>query len=121
ARSLIFATGLPPATVAAAAAALKIIAEDRELVIKPVHNARLFATSVGREQAQSAIVPVIVGESERALKAASMLEAHGYLVAPIRPPTVPIGTARLRFAFTAMHHPEDITRVAALLKTHGYL
>ena len=49
-----------------------------------------------------------------------MLESEGYLVVPIRPPTVPPGTARLRFAFTAMHRPEDIAHVAALVKDHGY-
>ena len=65
-------------------------------------------------------MPVIVGEADRALAASAMLEAHGYLVVPIRPPTVPPGTARLRFAFSAMHEAHEIDRAAAILKEHGY-
>jgi 8-amino-7-oxononanoate synthase len=120
ARSLLFATGLPPVSVAASSAALAIMKEDQALVQKPVDNARRFTTALGRGPAQSPIVPVIVGEAEAALAASAMLEANGYLVVPIRPPTVPPRTARLRFAFSAMHQAEDIDRVAALLKEHAY-
>jgi len=120
ARSLLFATGLPPASVAAATAALEIMKEDAGLVQKPLENARRFTTELGREPATSPIVPVVVGSPDIALAASAMLEAHGYLVVPIRPPSVPAGTARLRFAFTALHRADDIERVAALLKEHGY-
>jgi 8-amino-7-oxononanoate synthase len=65
-------------------------------------------------------VPVILGEPERALQASAMLERHGLLVVAIRPPSVPTGTARLRFAFSAMHEPDAIERAAALLKEHKY-
>ncbi len=119
ARSLLFATGLPPASVAAASAALEIMAEDRALVEKPIENARRFTDLLGRAPAESAIVPVIVGEAEAALAASAMLEANGYLVVAIRPPTVPNGTSRLRFAFSALHQADDINKVAALLTGHG--
>ena len=52
-----------------------------------------------------------------ALAAARLLEAEGFLVVPIRPPTVPVGTARLRFAFTARHDDDDIARLADLVRT----
>ena len=52
---------------------------------KPLENARRFTAALGREPAQSPIVPVIVGEAEAALAASAMLEANGYLVVPIRP------------------------------------
>jgi len=120
ARSLLFATGLPPASVAAATAALRIMRDDPELVKKPLENARLFTAALGRQPAQSPIVPVIVGQAGTALAASAALEADGYLVVAIRPPTVPPGTARLRFAFSAMHEAEDVERAAALLKEHGY-
>jgi 8-amino-7-oxononanoate synthase len=120
ARSLLFATGLPPASVAAAAAALEIIQSDPDLSQKPLLNAQRFTTALGREPAQSPIVPVIVGAADRALKASAMLAAHGYLVVAIRPPSVPPGTARLRFAFSAMHEAHDIGRVAELLHEQGY-
>jgi len=120
ARSLLYATALPPASVAAAAAALRIMRDDPGLVKKLLENARMFTCALGRQPAQSPIVPVIVGEAERALAASAMLLAHGYLVVPIRPPTVPPGTARLRFSFSAVHQAHDIERAAALLKEHGY-
>ena len=120
ARSLLFSTGLPPATVAAATAALRIIRDDPELRRKPLENARRFTAALGRPPAESPIVPVIVGEPERALAASAMLERHGLLVVAIRPPSVPTGTARLRFTFSALHQPEPIERAAALLKEQGY-
>jgi 8-amino-7-oxononanoate synthase len=120
ARTLLFSTGLPPATVAAAIASLRIIRDNPELRARPLANAVEFTRILGRAPAQSAIVPVKIGAAERALAASGMLESHGYLVIAIRPPTVPPETARLRFAFTAMHQKADIQRVAALLIEHGY-
>jgi 8-amino-7-oxononanoate synthase len=120
ARTLLFATGLPPASIAAATAALAIIEEEPVRIETAIENARRFTRALGRQPAQSPIVPVIVGEAETALAAAATLEAHGYLVVAIRPPTVPPGTARLRFAFSAMHRAPDIDRAASLLKEHGY-
>jgi 8-amino-7-oxononanoate synthase len=111
ARSLMFSTGLPPASVAASIAALKVMQEDKELCAKPLANARLFD-----EKAQSAVVPFIVGEPEKALELSTRLEREGFYVAAIRPPTVAPGTARLRFAFTAMHTPEQIARVKELVQ-----
>jgi 8-amino-7-oxononanoate synthase len=120
ARSLMFSTGLPPASVAAASAALRVIRDDVELRARPVANARRFTAALSRPPAQSPIVPIVLGEPDRALAASAMLERHGLLVVAIRPPSVPPGTARLRFAFSAMHEPEPIERAAALLKEHHY-
>lgn len=116
ARSFVYSTGLPPATVAAAAAALDIISGDPDLVAKPLRNARRFTRAAGLPDAQSAIVPVILGSAERALAASRRLEDEGFLAVAIRPPTVPDGTARLRFAFTAGHADTDIDRLAALMR-----
>jgi 8-amino-7-oxononanoate synthase len=120
ARSLMFSTGLPPASVAAATAALRIIRDDQELCMKPLENARRFTAALGRQPAVSQIVPVIVGEPERALAASAMLQEHGLLAVAIRPPSVPPGTARLRFTFSALHEAEPIERAAELLKKYGY-
>ena len=116
ARSFVYSTGLPPATVAAASAALDIIANDRELVTRPLRNARRFTSAAGLPEAQSAIVPAVLGTAERALAASHRLEDEGFLAVAIRPPTVPEGTARLRFAFTAGHTDADIDRLAALVR-----
>lgn len=114
ARSFVYSTGLPPASAAAALAALRIIQHDPDLVAKPLRKARRFTRALGLAEAQSPIVAVVLGEPARALEASAALQREGYLVAPIRPPTVPSGTARLRFAFTAAHDDGDIDRLAAL-------
>jgi 8-amino-7-oxononanoate synthase len=117
ARPLIYSTALPPAIIAAAIAALDLIAGDPALAAAPLAKARAFTARAGLRPATSQIVPVIVGAAEAALAAARFLEAEGYLVVPIRPPTVPAGTARLRFAFTARHDDGDIARLADLVRT----
>lgn len=101
ARSFIFSTGLPPATIAAANAALKLMTP--EFAAKPLALAKRFNSN-----AQSTIVPVILGEEVAALEKSKKLEASGFLVQAIRPPTVPAGTARLRVAFSALHNESMI-------------
>jgi 8-amino-7-oxononanoate synthase len=112
ARTLIYSTALPPAMAAAAIAALTIIESEPGLTGKPLAKARAFTSRLDLPEAQSPIVPLVLGEPEAALQASDKLAEEGFLVAPIRPPTVPIGTARLRFAFTALHPDEEIARLA---------
>ncbi len=118
ARTLIYSTALPPAVVAAAIAALDFIAGHPGYIALPVRKAKVFTLRAGLPEAQSSIVPVVVGNAAAALAAARMLEAEGFLVVPIRPPTVPEGTARLRLAFTARHDDADIARLADVIRTH---
>ena len=115
ARTLLFATGLPPANAAAALAALDIIERDPDHAALPLAKARAFTAALGLPEAQSPIVPLVLGAAEAALAASKMLEEEGFLVVAIRPPTVPPGTARLRFAFSARHHDADIARLAAII------
>ncbi len=115
ARTLLFATGLPPASVAAAIAALDIIESEPELTAKPLAKARAFTKHLGLPEAQSPIVSLVLGEAEAALAASKMLEEEGFLVVAIRPPTVPDGTARLRFAFSAGHRDADVARLAKIV------
>ncbi len=119
ARSLIYETGLPPAAVAASIAALDIIRTDNNLVSRPLRLARGFAESLGLPEAQSAIVPLILGSPESALQASLDLQEEGFLVTAIRPPTVPKGTARLRFTFCANHFEEDVSRLIKAIKRLG--
>jgi 8-amino-7-oxononanoate synthase len=115
ARSLIYSTALPPASAAAAIAALDIIENDPALTQRPLTKARDFARRLALPEAQSPIVPLVLGTSEAALGASKMLEEEGFLVIAIRPPTVPAGTARLRFAFCAGHDDEDVARLADIV------
>jgi 8-amino-7-oxononanoate synthase len=112
ARPLIYSTALPPASAAAAIAALDIIAADPGLCARPLAHARAFTRQLGLPDAQSPIVPLVLGRAETALKASKILEDEGFLVVAIRPPTVPEGSARLRFAFSAAHRDEDVARLA---------
>jgi 8-amino-7-oxononanoate synthase len=116
ARSVIYTTGLPPAMVAAALAALDVIERDPAYAALPVQKAQAFARSVGLPEPASNIVPIILGDARAALEAARVLEEHGFLAIAIRPPTVPAGTARLRLTFTAQHPDDEIERLAALVR-----
>jgi len=107
---------LPPASAAAALAALDIIESDPDLTARPLRNAQRFAEACGLPPAQSAVVPVLLGDELAALEAQQMLEREGFLAIAIRPPTVPKGTARLRLAFTAQHPEDEIARLAATVR-----
>jgi 8-amino-7-oxononanoate synthase len=116
ARTFIYSTGLPPPIVAAAIAAIDLIERDPAYAAEPLRKARLFARALNLPEAQSAIVPVIIGDTDAALAASKLLRDEGYLVVAIRPPTVPAGTARLRFAFTAQHSDAEIEGLAAIVR-----
>lgn len=119
ARSLIYSTALPPATVAASLKAVEIMQAEPELGKKALDNAKLFTSLLAMKDAESAVVPVIVKENDKALRISELLEKKGFLVAAIRPPTVPENSARLRFAFSALHEKKDIEAVAEALKKEG--
>ena len=116
ARSFVYSTGLPPASAAAAIAALDIIDSDPDLCARPVTNAALFCRTLGLTAPASAIVPLVLGDARNALAASRALEDDGFLVVAIRPPTVPHGTARLRFTFTAAHNEADVLRLAEAVR-----
>jgi 8-amino-7-oxononanoate synthase len=116
ARTLIYSTGLPPACVAAAIAALDLIEREPAYAALPVQKAKAFTRRVGLPEAQSPIVPVLIGDEQTALVASRFLEDEGYLVVAIRPPTVPAGTARLRLTFTAQHPDADVARLADIVR-----
>jgi 8-amino-7-oxononanoate synthase len=116
ARTLIYSTALPPMIVAAAIAALDIIQRDPVYAAEPLRKARLFTRALNLPEAQSAIVPLIVGDAAAALAASDLLRDNGFLVVAIRPPTVPAGTARLRLAFTAQHDDADIAQLAEIVR-----
>jgi 8-amino-7-oxononanoate synthase len=116
ARTLIYSTGLSPACVAASIAALELIEREPGYAALPVLKAKAFTKAAGLPEAQSPIVPVIIGEEEATLAASRLLADEGCLAAPIRPPTVAAGTARLRLTFTAQHPDEQIARLAGLVR-----
>ncbi|WP_162472596.1 8-amino-7-oxononanoate synthase [Thermoanaerobacter kivui] len=115
ARSFIFSTALSPPIVAAAIAALDVLEEELYLLDQLHANVRQFykgLKELGFEvlPTESAIIPLMVGESHRTLALSSALAEKGVFVPAIRPPTVPEGTSRLRITVMATHKPEDIQR-----------
>ncbi len=113
ARGFVYSTGLPPASAAAALAALDVLDAEPWRLARPLDLARRFTSALGLPHAQSAIVPLVVGEAERALRLSADLELRGFLSVAIRPPTVPSGEARLRFTFSAAHTDADVERLAS--------
>lgn len=112
ARSLIYTTALPPGTLAAADKGLELIETDASLTARPLAHARRFTGALGLPQAESAIVPLVLGDEGRALEAAGALAERGFHVTAMRPPTVPKGTSRLRFTFSAVHKAADVDALA---------
>jgi 8-amino-7-oxononanoate synthase len=106
ARPFIFSTAAPPAVAAALDASLDLIAaepERRERVrfLARYLRERLTAEGIAVPPGDSPIVPIVLGENERALAVAAVLQDAGFDVRAIRPPTVPAGTARLRVSINA--------------------
>ena len=116
-RTFIYSTGLAPAAAAAAIAANDVIETEPDYVALPLAKASLFAKLAGLPVPESCIVPIVLGDPARTLAASKRLDDAGYIVTAIRPPTVPAGTARLRFTFTAGHDDVDVRRLADLVVT----
>ena len=116
ARPFIFDTGLAPAAVGAAWAALRVlIAEPWRADAVVAHAATLAAASGVPGAPESAVVSVILGEPEVALAAAAACLDRGLRVGCFRPPTVPVGTSRLRLTARASLDPTELDLAAAVL------
>ncbi|WP_425399964.1 aminotransferase class I/II-fold pyridoxal phosphate-dependent enzyme [Aeoliella sp.] len=117
ARPFIYNTALPPALLLAASESLRIIGSQAGLGDKLLELAAHFRRELheqGLEVGPSAsqIVPVMVGDNQQAVQLAEALHERGILVKAIRPPTVPVGTARLRFSVTLAHNEQLLTHTA---------
>jgi len=120
ARSFIYSTGLPPAAVGAAVGALDVIAKTPDLGAELLARSaelrcRLQAKGLGAAASSSQIVPIIVGPNDRLMRIDRRLRKAGVIAAAIRPPTVPVGTARLRLSVTLAHGRDDLARTAEVL------
>lgn len=120
ARSYIYTTALPPAIAQATLMSLKLIKEEGW---RRQHLAELityFHTSAEQLNlpllpSHTPIQPVIIGESNRAISIAMALRDKGIVISAIRPPTVPLGSARLRITLSASHTKEHIDRLLQAL------
>jgi 8-amino-7-oxononanoate synthase len=118
ARSYIFSTAPTPADAAAALAALRILqsAEGAALTARLADLIdRVSEAGLAPPGHPSPIIPLVLGSEQAALTASAALLEQGLWVPAIRPPTVPIGTSRLRVTLSAAHRDEDVTRLLQAL------
>jgi 8-amino-7-oxononanoate synthase len=116
----IYSTALPPPVLGAIDAALELVPgmdAEREHVAGLAARFRARAQALGYDTGASTtqIVPLIAGSAEAALQLSERLREAGFWATPIRPPTVPQGTARVRLAFTAAHQDTHIDRLLEVL------
>lgn len=116
ARSFVYTTGLPPAVLAASLAAIGIIEAEPWRAEKAREHAAHFAAAFSLPAPDAAIVPLIVGDAQTALALSAHLAQQGFLVPAIRPPTVPVGTARLRVTFSATHKSDNVDALIRAIK-----
>ena len=116
----IYTTALPPAVAAASRASLVLIRAGqglRESLRERIAQFRNGASILGLDlmPSDTPIQPILLGSNERALAWSAALERQGCLVSAIRPPTVPVGQARLRVTLTAAHQVEDVDHLLQAL------
>ncbi len=120
ARSLIFSTGLPPAAVGGALAALDVLEAEPRRVERLRANADALRRGLAEEGLPVAggatqIIPLVVGAAADAVRMAEAALGRGVFAQAIRPPTVPEGTSRLRLAVMATHTPRELGEAARVL------
>ena len=124
ARSYIYTTALPPAVASATSTSLRLMQKESWRREKVNHLAKIFregANQLGLElmPSMTPIQPLLVGEAKDALDLASELQGKGILAQAIRPPTVPNGSARIRFTFSATHSEQHVERLLDALDEAG--
>ena len=117
-RPFIFTTALPPLTVDWTLFILRQLPAMQSrrnhlmalshTVRQRLQQAMSEAAAQGQPQSQSQIIPWLIGSSRDAILQAEALQRHGYYLLPVRPPTVPEGTARLRISLTAAIQEEEL-------------
>ncbi len=115
-RSFIYSTALPPAVVAADIEALNIIKDEphrRQTLLANADYFRQTLQTAGLDvRGSSQIIPLIIGDAEKATEVSELLSHDGYWVLPIRPPTVPANESRLRFSLSFDHGKDILQKLA---------
>ena len=121
ARTFIFTTALHPAAAGAALGALEVIRDDpepRERLRANASRLREGLRQLGFQlgHAKDHIIPLVVGDDHGAMALAEQLREKGIFVRGVRPPTVPVGTSRIRITASALHTEEMIDRVLSIFE-----
>lgn len=120
ARTYIYTTAMPPAIASATRASLTLVQQEtwrREKLQSLIHQFKQGASEIGITlmPSDTAIQPILVGSTKKAVTLSNQLREKGLLLTAIRPPTIPEGTARLRVTFSANHTEEDVDLLLAHL------
>ncbi len=123
-RGFIFTTALPPTVVAASLAALEVLEREPQFVDRLQANGdrlRRGLQDLGFDTlgSETHIIPVLVGSADRAMEMAANLRQAGIFAVPIRPPTVPMGAARIRVSVMATHTASDLELAIEGFETVG--
>jgi len=121
ARSFIFTTALPPSVIGSVIAAISILETDNTRIKILNKNAGYFRSQLRKEgfnilNTETHIIPLIIGENNKAIQFSKFLMQNGIFAVPIRPPTVPPYTARIRFSVTAAHSKEELGYTIEIIK-----
>jgi glycine C-acetyltransferase len=121
-RPQLFSNALPPTVACSALAALRVLETHPELLERLRENVRYFRAGLEERgfdplEGESAIIPVIVGETASAIELSERLLDHGVFVTGFGFPVVPEGTARIRIQASAAHEPEHIDRALEAFST----
>jgi 8-amino-7-oxononanoate synthase len=122
ARPYIYTTAMPAAIAAATLASIEIVRsepERREHLKNIIQQFKNGAQQIGLNlmASDTAIQPVLVGDAQLALGISEQLRKQGIMVTAIRPPTVPVGTARLRVTLSAAHSSQQVDQLLQALDT----
>jgi 8-amino-7-oxononanoate synthase len=120
ARSFIYSTALPPACLGAGRRAVAMVSESPQLGAALLARARQFHALLldagfSMPPFESQILPIMIGDNERAVSFSRALRERGIIATAVRPPTVPKGTARLRLSVTLAHSAADLERATRVL------
>jgi glycine C-acetyltransferase/8-amino-7-oxononanoate synthase len=123
-RAFTYTTAPPPATAAAATAALHVIEQEPERRVRLWKNRECLAQGLRRlgfhlTESESPILPIVIGDPGRAVTLSHTLLTHGVYAPAIRPPTVPPATSRIRLTITSEHTAEHIDSALAALERAG--
>ncbi|QWE28867.1 8-amino-7-oxononanoate synthase [Polynucleobacter sp. AM-7D1] len=123
-RPYIYSTATPPAIAHTLLSSLELIEGDEGIARrKQLHkliqiwNEEMTFSGWEKTPSSTPIQPVILGSNANALAAAKLLDEAGYWIPAIRPPTVPVGSSRLRITFSANHSANDLRELIKTLKS----
>ena len=121
ARSFIFSTSIPPVNIMWTNWLLTekkdVVEQQREKLSKLVIQIHKYLAEIGLDTiSETQIIPIVMKSPDKAEKIAQQLWGYGYFVLPIRPPSVPIGTSRLRLSLTANMKFEQVKRLFDVIK-----